>query len=183
MIYQDPTIRNGWSDNLLCTAYVAHLGTASADKVVSVYISSEWPSSSGVLYVRDLDYTDAAAFKTAMSGVLLYYELATPQTIELGTITPPNIAPGDTLAMYASLDPDWQIRYTQDPSIVVNTLQASIAPVEGATASTNYAVGAYLMHGNQLYRVTSAIATGEAIAPGTNCVSCTVMGEVIRLTA
>lgn len=113
----------------------------------------------------------------------LYYQTIEHQTIELGTITPPEIAPGDTIAMYASLDPDWQIEYTQDPSIVVNTLQSSIAPVEGATASTNYAVGAYLMHGNQLYRVTSAIATGEAITPGSNCVACTVMGEVIRLTA
>ena len=60
---------------------------------------------------------------------------------------------------------------------------AVIAPIEGATASTNYAVNAYLIHDGGLYRVTSAIATGEAIAPGTNCIACTVMGEVIRLTA
>ena len=28
------------------------------------------------MWVKDLDYTDATAFKAAMSGVMLYYELA-----------------------------------------------------------------------------------------------------------
>jgi hypothetical protein len=32
------------------------------------------------LRIRDTDYTDAASFKTAMSGVMLVYELATPTT-------------------------------------------------------------------------------------------------------
>ena len=35
-------------------------------------------SSSKWLLVRDTSYTDATAFKTAMSGVMLYYELAEP---------------------------------------------------------------------------------------------------------
>lgn len=38
----------------------------------------------GKIYIRDTSYTDAATFKSAMSGVYLYYELATP-TIEQGT--------------------------------------------------------------------------------------------------
>lgn len=37
-------------------------------------------SSSYVIYVKDSSYTDAATFKTAMSGVYLVYELATPTT-------------------------------------------------------------------------------------------------------
>ena len=36
------------------------------------------------LYIRNTSYTDAAAFKAAMSGVILYYELETPTT-EQGT--------------------------------------------------------------------------------------------------
>jgi hypothetical protein len=35
------------------------------------------------VYIHNHDYTDATAFKTAMSGVQLYYELATPTTIQL----------------------------------------------------------------------------------------------------
>lgn len=38
----------------------------------------------GKIYIRDTSYTDAATFKAAMSGVYLYYELATPTT-EQGT--------------------------------------------------------------------------------------------------
>lgn len=40
-------------------------------------------TTSGLVFVRDLQsvtYTDAAAFKAAMDGVLLFYELATPTT-------------------------------------------------------------------------------------------------------
>ena len=43
-------------------------------------------SYSGIVYVYTTEYTDAAAFKAAMSGVMLYYELATP--VETA-ITPP----------------------------------------------------------------------------------------------
>lgn len=35
--------------------------------------------------VRDTDYTDAASFKAAMSGVMLYYELAEPEVTEFET--------------------------------------------------------------------------------------------------
>lgn len=35
-------------------------------------------SNSNAIYIRDDDYTDAASFKAAMQGVMLYYELAEP---------------------------------------------------------------------------------------------------------
>ena len=59
---------------------------------------------------------------------------------------------------------------------------ATIAPVENGLASTNYAVGSYLVHGGKLCRVTTAIATGESISIGTNVTATTVMAEVIALT-
>ena len=136
-----------------------------------------------VLVVIDFRYSTLEEFAAATANTQLLYKLYEPQTIELGTIELPELTQTCELAIYASLDPEWQIEYTQDPNVVISTLAGSIAPIEGETASTNYAVGAYLIHGNQLYRVTSAIATGEAITPGSNCVACTVMGEVIRLTA
>jgi len=37
----------------------------------------------GTIVIRDTDYNDTSAFKTAMSGVQLVYELATPITIQL----------------------------------------------------------------------------------------------------
>lgn len=66
---------NSKISNLLCGKYVAisannqyNLGT---DKTVCM-------TSGNYLRIRDTDYTDATAFKTAMSGVYLLYELATP---------------------------------------------------------------------------------------------------------
>ncbi len=56
------------------TAIVAEYGS-TVDKIV--FSAS---GSVGSVYVIDSTYTDAADFKAAMSGVILYYELATPTT-------------------------------------------------------------------------------------------------------
>ena len=134
------------------------------------------------LTANETTVAQATAYLTA-HPITVYYHTLTRSTIELGTIDLPELTQPCELAIYASLDPEWAISYEQDPNAVITSLQASIAPVESGTASTNYSVNSYLIHANQLYRVTSAIATGEAITPGSNCVACTVMGEVIRLTA
>ena len=44
------------------------------------------------IYVYDTDYTDATVFKTAMSGVMLVYELATPTTEQLTSAENDSIA-------------------------------------------------------------------------------------------
>ena len=172
---------------LACANYAARIPTyfSAPSSSFGADVMSECYSSGHrqQIMVADARYTDAATFKAAMSGVLLYYELATPVTHSLGTMELPELTQPCELAFYASLNPEWAIKYTQDPNVVISTLTGSIAPIEGSIASTNYAVGTYLIHANQLYRVTSAIATGEAITPGSNCVSCTVMGELARLTA
>lgn len=46
----------------------------------SFSINNSRLSSEQRIWVRDTSYTDAATFKTAMSGVYLFYELATPTT-------------------------------------------------------------------------------------------------------
>lgn len=43
------------------------------------------------MYVTDTSYTDAATFKTAMSGVYLIYELATPTTVTASSYTSPQM--------------------------------------------------------------------------------------------
>lgn len=132
--------------------------------------------------------TDPAAFKTTMSGVMIYYELATPTTTE---IDPP-------------LNMDYLTQQGGEESIVVPTGEMSapmtmvyvqgytaegvrdesmsiVAPIENGKASTNYAIGTYLVHLGKLYKVTSAIASGEDIEPGTNCTQTTVMAEIMSL--
>lgn len=75
--------------NLACAKYTAVttsvITSSSPDKVIAAR-----DASVGGLRVYDTAYSsgDAAAFKTAMSGVYLYYELATPTT-EQGTAFDP----------------------------------------------------------------------------------------------
>ena len=58
-------------------------GVKIGDKLMAFYSRSDDSSSNRLIYVRDTAYTDAASFKSAMSGVQLVYELATPQTYQL----------------------------------------------------------------------------------------------------
>lgn len=60
---------------------------------------------------------------------------------------------------------------------------SAIAPVENHKASANYAVGSYIVHQGTLYKVTSAIASGESIVPGTNVTATTVMAELAAINA
>lgn len=70
--------------NLVCSKYtttsIDDVYLHTADKTIAVHYEIEQ------VWVYDSSYTDAAAFKAAMSGVMLYYELATP--VETA-ITPP----------------------------------------------------------------------------------------------
>lgn len=73
--------------NTLCPKYTAvSYSVGWNDISVDKICGATWESGGHWFYVRDTAYTDAAAFKAAMSGVMLYYELATP--VETA-ITPP----------------------------------------------------------------------------------------------
>lgn len=50
-----------------------------------------------------------------------------------------------------------------------------IAPAEGAQASKAYSIGKAFCHAGALYKATSAIASGDAIVPGTNCEQTTII--------
>jgi len=61
--------------------------------------------------------------------------------------------------------------------------ESEIAPVEATTtASRAYAVGDLLIYNGTLYRVTTAIASGGTITPGTNCTATSVSDVFVRKT-
>lgn len=60
--------------------------SGSYDKVIG-------EAADATVYIRDTAYTDAAALKAAMSGVMLYYELATPYDIVLDPVDPIDFEP------------------------------------------------------------------------------------------
>ena len=132
----------------------------------------------------------------ASNPLTVYYPLATPIIHDLGYITPPAIY-GEGTASIAELE-DFEVESWVDEGGAVNALAEAyhtrtlaevndamgiVAPVEGATASTNYSVGGYLVRDGKLCKVTSAIATGEAITIGTNVTTTNVMAEVLSLTS
>lgn len=61
--------------NAKCTKYIAKSWSTKTDKSFNIFNAYERG-----INVRDSSYTTSSAFKAAMSGVLLYYELATPTT-------------------------------------------------------------------------------------------------------
>lgn len=168
------------------------LAIASSDDVYNHVIDKSigFHSSLKQLWVYDSTYTDAASFKAAMNGVMLYYELATPT--ETAIDPPLNLAypveQGGTESIVIptgemSAAPTMAVVYAYNADGVRDISQAIVANIESNTASTNYAIGGYFVYAGKLHRVTSAIATGEMINPGTNCVQTTVMAELIALTA
>lgn len=85
---------NSRSANMLGAIYTttnfnAFLGDTTLDKTVA------HPFNNDTIQIRNLAYTSAATFKAAMSGVYLYYELATPVTYTTDQPLPGTLAEFD----------------------------------------------------------------------------------------
>lgn len=72
--------------NALCSKYrtVARSSNVFVDKTLAI----DGVTVVSQIQVKDTAYTDAAAFKQAMSGVILYYELANPVVTDISTLIP-----------------------------------------------------------------------------------------------
>ena len=183
--FESSAYTTGLSDtvsNIKCAAYDVHVadgpvGDNSTNKAICGYANA--------VYIRDDSYTDAAAFKEAMSGIYLYYELATPTTTPIDPPLPMSYrvgAGGTERVMVASgtqsAPPVFATRYPLDPT----DLAASIAPRESATATTNHQVGDLIMLGWTLCKATQVIVTGETIEIGTNVTRTSVAAELAALS-
>lgn len=72
--------------NVLCSKYrtVSRSSSVFVDKTLTV----DGSTTVSQIQVKDTAYTDAAAFKQAMSGVILYYELANPIITDISDLIP-----------------------------------------------------------------------------------------------
>ena len=70
--------------NILCSKYL----TKTQDNLWNTDVTgiTADANTDGYIYVNDTSYTDAAAFKQAMQGVILYYELANPIVTDISTL-------------------------------------------------------------------------------------------------
>ena len=137
------------------------------------------------IFVRDDSFTDPTAFKSAMSGVYLVYELATPTTEEATPYTSPQIVSpyGTEEYISESVCPVGHVtEYPDNLRAKIDGLPwdlSMIAPVEVTyTATRNYTVNQLLIVDNTLYKVTANIANNGTITPNSNVVA-TTLSEVI----
>lgn len=73
--------------NVLCSKYrtVPRSSNVFVDKTLTIDGVDDIVSQ---IQIKDTAYTDAAAFKQAMSGVMLYYELANPIVTDISSLIP-----------------------------------------------------------------------------------------------
>ena len=113
------------SHNCLCKLYIVGDGWVSTPRV-DMQMSF---GTGGTLFITNSNYTDRFDFKTAMNGVYLYYELATPTT-EQGTPFAENIEINDYGTMgwldtnnaYVDIPQGCKIFYPADYVLFIDSL-------------------------------------------------------------
>lgn len=73
--------------NFLCSKYLTKTQNEVWGKNDVTGISAD-ANADGYVYINDMSYTDVDAFKQAMSGVILYYELAEPIVTDISSLIP-----------------------------------------------------------------------------------------------
>lgn len=90
MLNPEPLRKTDGNINMVCPKYTTGtFGSSASQGDKKIWLSAS--TSSNTLYVEDSTYTDTAAFKTAMSGVYLVYELSTPTTEQAEPFTNPQV--------------------------------------------------------------------------------------------
>ena len=190
------TVANTDIGNIMCSQYVA-------DKVTSVDYGGYSDVKDGIIggadtnhriWVYDSRYNEysTADFKTAMSGVQIVYELATPTTT---TLTAEQLAlvkgqntltcnSGNMEITYKASGLDALKERVDDLEDAVADLETDMASkaensvvgtVEnGTTASKAYAVGKHFIRNDKFCTAIAAIASGATLTQGTNYVEGTI---------
>ena len=96
-------------DNMACSAFEVLISSTSFINMTNYSIKRG--QSNTTIYVKDTDYTDADAFKTAVTGMKLVYELAEPIEIDL-TPTVINTLIGENV-IFADVGNITECKYTR----------------------------------------------------------------------
>lgn len=144
-------------------------------------------STEGKLGTKGLGYTDSATFTTAMSGVYLVYELATPTTETADPYQNPQAVDLNGTEEYVdertvAVPVGHDTLYLENLRAKIEGLpwdMSMLAPIEnGATASQAYEQGKYFLRNNKFCKATTAIASGATFTLGTNYEETTVGAEL-----
>ena len=138
--------------------------TPSAQWTGAIGIATQLISGTPAVMVTDERYETAADFKTAMSGVQLVYELATPIEYQLEPHEVASLL--GTNNIFADTG-DCSVEYRADTTLYISRLTE---PDADMIADSNITSGKYFMVGNTLYKATANIASGSAVIVGTNAI-------------
>ncbi len=174
--------------NCICSKY-ADFGSVAygvfkdnaPDKSISIQ------SNDNYINIKDLAYTDATTFKTAMSGVQLCYELATPQTIQL---TPKQletlVGQNDVFAPLVGQSVESltyrEVMAWDDVERAINAKLdlSSVAPIEYTNkASQSYNQKQLFIKDNKLCQALASISSGASFTENTNF-KYTTLAEIIE---
>ncbi len=122
------------SQSIVSTPHAAAFLTADYTSLKSAEVlnvdMSCWVSygcgADGRVIIRDDRYNDAASFKSAMTGKILYVELATPEIIDLSAVWPDDdfgvlrVEAGGTISLhYPALDDGYELAVPSETEIMV----------------------------------------------------------------
>ena len=112
------------ASNILCSKYLAKSQNEVWSDAAPVGIATN-ATIDGYVYVNDTAYTDATAFKQAMQGVILYYELANPIVTDISTLIPDDflrnieVEAGGSITFQNSNDSSYRIPVPSEEEYVV----------------------------------------------------------------
>lgn len=143
-------------------------------------------SASGKINITADGYNgSASAFKTAMDGVYMVYELATATTETAEPYTNPQIVSEYGTEEYVSTTICPVGHNTKYPENLRKKIEglpwdlSMIAPIEnGTTASKAYSIGQYFLHNNVFCKAKTSIASGATFTLNTNYEETTVAAEL-----
>lgn len=154
-------------------------------KVFSLLANGEMAFGSGYVnsstcsvIIKDTRYNDATSFKSAMSGVQLVYELATPIEIQL---TPQTISTLKGVNNVWSDAGSVDVEYPADTKLFIEKLTQPTK--DDMTANHAISAGTFFQLGNTLYLATAQIAAGATITPGTNATKLSLADALNQVNA
>lgn len=156
---QTQTLQKSYMCSVYPIASLADITQSPTDKTIYGLTSNTY------LYIRDDSYSDVTAFKSAVAGQQLVYELAEPIEIQL--------TPNQVNSLYGvnniwADSGDTEVEYRVDTKLFIERLTAPDSA--DMIADANITSGKYFMVGNSLYKATANIANGGQIIVGTNCI-------------
>ena len=179
----------------VCSKYVrstAEYASGMANKTMLICTAS---SNDPRAFIHDEDYTDSTVFKTAMSGVYLVYELATPTSESALPYQTPQICAADGTEEYTdyavaagtrdvAVPVGHDTKYPPDQVKKLDNLPSDLSfvgPIEnGATCqnANGYLQGQYFVKNNQFCKAKTAIASGATFTLNTNYEVTTIAAEL-----